>query len=250
MKETCMTTDYDLIAEQYKRSKQQPWRAHIEAFTLIELIGDPQGKSVLDIACGEGFYSRLLRQRGARKVVGVDLSERMIELARTQEAEQRLGIDYVVGDGRELEQGEEYDLAVAAYLLNYARDRHELCAMCNSIARSLGPAGRFVTVNCNPALDFRSAPSYRKYGFEVSVDDDLREGSPITWTFLFDDGSFEIENYFLDATIHEEAFRSAGFREIRWHKPRLSLDGEAAYGRSFWAGFLEHSPVTFIECFK
>jgi len=107
---------------------------------------------VVDIACGEGFYSRLLRQYGARKVVGIDLSERMIELARAQEAEHRLGIDYTVGDGRELAQGEEYDLAVAAYLLNYARDRHELGAMCNSIARCLGPAGRFVTVNCNPAF--------------------------------------------------------------------------------------------------
>jgi ubiquinone/menaquinone biosynthesis C-methylase UbiE len=178
-----MTTNYDPIAEQYKRSKQQPWRTYIEAFTLMEIIGDPQGMSVVDIACGEGFYSRLLRQYGARKVVGIDLSERMIELARAQEAEHRLGIDYTVGDGRELAQGEEYDLAVAAYLLNYARDRHELGAMCNSIARCLGPAGRFVTVNCNPALDFLNAPSYRKYGFELNVANDLREGSPITWTF-------------------------------------------------------------------
>lgn len=29
-----MTTDYDPIAEQYKRSKQQPWRTYIECFTL------------------------------------------------------------------------------------------------------------------------------------------------------------------------------------------------------------------------
>jgi hypothetical protein len=28
-----MTTNYDPIAEQYKRSKQQPWRADVEAFT-------------------------------------------------------------------------------------------------------------------------------------------------------------------------------------------------------------------------
>jgi toxoflavin synthase len=100
-----MTTDYDPIAEQYKRSKQQPWRTYIEAFTLMELIGDPAGKAVVDIASGEGFYTRFLRQRGAGKVTGVDLSERMIELAKAQEAKQRLGIDYVVGDGRELALG-------------------------------------------------------------------------------------------------------------------------------------------------
>lgn len=198
-----MTTDYDPIAEQYKRSKQQPWRTYIEAFTLMELIGDPAGKAVVDIACGEGFYTRFLRQRGAGKVTGVDLSERMIELAKAQEAKQRLGIDYVVGDGRDLALGAQYDLAVAAYLLNCARDCGELGAMCSGIARCLGPGGRFVTVNCSPTLDFRVAPSYRKYGFETSVASGLCEGAPITWTFFLEDGSFEIENYFLDAAIHE-----------------------------------------------
>jgi hypothetical protein len=35
-----MTTDYDQIVEQYQRSKQQPWRAFIESFTLMKLVGD------------------------------------------------------------------------------------------------------------------------------------------------------------------------------------------------------------------
>jgi 2-polyprenyl-3-methyl-5-hydroxy-6-metoxy-1,4-benzoquinol methylase len=71
-----MTTNYEPIAEQYKRAKQQPWRAHIEAFTLMRLIGDPKGKTVFDIACGEGFYTRMIRQQGAVKVTGVDPSEK------------------------------------------------------------------------------------------------------------------------------------------------------------------------------
>ena len=217
-----MTTNYDPIAEQYKRSKQQAWRTFIESFTLMELIGDPAGKVVVDIACGEGFYSRLLRQRGAGKVTAVDSSEHMIELARAQEAEHRLGIDYIAGDARELTLAAEYDLAVAAYLLNYARDRDELGAMCAGIAGCLRPGSRFVTVNCNPALDFRAAPSFRKYGFEVNVAGEFCEKAPISWTFFLEDSSFEIENYFLNVQIHEEAFRLAGFREIRWHRPSLS----------------------------
>ena len=67
------------------------------------LIGGLSGKTVVDLACGEGFYTRLIRQQGAAKVVGVDLSARMVELAREQEAEQRLGIEYVTGDARHLE---------------------------------------------------------------------------------------------------------------------------------------------------
>jgi len=42
------TTNYDPISEQYKRSKEQPWRVHVEAFTLARLTGDPAGKSVTE----------------------------------------------------------------------------------------------------------------------------------------------------------------------------------------------------------
>jgi toxoflavin synthase len=242
-----MTTNYDPIAEQYKRAKQQPWRVHIEAFTLVTLIGDPAGKAVIDIACGEGFYTRIIRQRGAAKVTGVDLSEKMIGLARASEAQQRLGIDYVVGDGRDLAVA-DYDLAVAAYFLNYAHDRGELNAMCRGIARCLKPGGRFVTVNSNPACDFSAAPSYRKYGFETSVVGPFCEGAPVTWTFYLEDGPFAIENYFLGVELHEEALRAAGFRDIRWHQPMVSPEGRSGHGHDYWSDLLNHPPVVFIEC--
>jgi len=243
-----MTTNYDPIAEQYRRAKQQPWRAHIESFTLMNLIGDPAGQSVIDIACGEGFYTRLIRQRGAGRVTGVDLSEQMIALARDSEAEQGLGIDYAVGDARTLPAHAEYDLAVAAYLLNYARNRVELAEMCNAVARCLRPGGRFVTVNANPALDFSSAPSYRMYGFETTVMGKFAEGVPITWTFHLEDGPFNIENYFLDVQAHNSALHDAGFREVRWHQPMLSPEGANSADPGHWATFLEHSPIAFIEC--
>lgn len=245
-----MTTNYDPIAEQYKRSKQQPWRTHIEAFSLMALIGDPSGKSVLDMACGEGFYTRMVRQGGAAKVTGVDLSQGMIELARKQEEANKQGIKYVVGDARHLALPEKCDLVLAAYLLNYARNRAELRAMCHGIANCLKAGGRFVTVNSNPALDFSRAPSYRKYGFETSVAGPWQPGAAIKWTFYLEDGSFEIENYYLDVGIHEQALRSAGFREIRWHGPRLSPDGEVTHGRDFWKTFLDHPPIALIECVR
>ena len=206
-----MITDYDPIAERYQRSKQQPWRTYVETFSLMQLIGDPAGQSVLDVACGEGFYTRILRNKGAAKVTGVDLSAGMIDLAREQEGRHQLGIEYVVGDARDLPLG-QFDLAVAAYLLNYARNRDELQAMCDGIARSLKPCGRFVTVNSNPALYFPAAPSFRKYGFETSVQGNWQEGAPIKWTFYLSDGFFDIENYHLGTATHEEAFRQAGFR--------------------------------------
>src|SRR3954470_9318476 len=112
-----MTTDYDAIAEEYRRAKLQPWRRFIESFTLMGLVGGLSGEAVVDLACGEGFYTRLLRQAGAGRATGVDLSERMVGLARAQEEASPLGVDYLVGDARGLALAAEYDLAVAAYLL-------------------------------------------------------------------------------------------------------------------------------------
>jgi toxoflavin synthase len=141
----------------------------------MEWVGDPRGKAVLDVACGEGFYTRLIREWGAARVTGVDLSQGMIDLAQRQEGQHQLGVEYAVADARELSETDPFDLAVAAYLLNYARTRDELQSICDGIARSLKPGGRFVTVNCNPALTFPTAPSYRKYGFEKSVVSDWQD---------------------------------------------------------------------------
>jgi ubiquinone/menaquinone biosynthesis C-methylase UbiE len=245
-----MVTNYDTIARQYQRAKLQPWRTHLEAFTLLELIGEIDGQHVVDVACGAGFYTRMLRARGATTVVGVDLSPKMIELARAEETARPLGIKYRVGNGRDLAMENPVDLVVAAYLLNYARDTGELAALCGGIARCLKPGGRFVTVNSNPALNFSTAPSYRDYGFETSVSGPFGEGAPIRWEFHLDDGPFSIENYYLDVARHDEALRAAGFQSVRWHRPRLSPEGESLFGAEFWSTFQRHPPIAFIECVK
>jgi ubiquinone/menaquinone biosynthesis C-methylase UbiE len=245
-----MTTNYDPIAEQYKRSKQQPWRTYIESHTLMGLVGDPRGISVLDLACGEGYYTRLLRQRGAARVTGVDLSPAMVELACKQESMHQQGIEYLVADARHLPNIQPCDLVCAAYLLNYARDEEELQAMVDGIARALKPGGRFVTVNSSATLHFPSAPSYRKYGFETRTQGEWGERAPIRWVFHLEDSIFELENYYLSQGVHEEAFRRAGFRTVHWHPPQVSAQAPANYDAAYWADFLGHSPVSFIECVK
>ena len=62
-----MTTNYEPIAQGYQQSKQQPWRTFVERFTLLELIGGLGGQSVLDLACGEGYYSRAEAEPGSEQ---------------------------------------------------------------------------------------------------------------------------------------------------------------------------------------
>jgi 2-polyprenyl-3-methyl-5-hydroxy-6-metoxy-1,4-benzoquinol methylase len=134
-----VSTDYESIAEQYRDSKYAAWRVHIELPSFMRLVGDISGKSVLDLACGEGFYSREFMRQGATRVVGVDSSPAMISLARTAERAEPLGAEYVVADVQELEHGEQFDLVVAAFLLNYAPGPGELRNMCGAVARHLKP---------------------------------------------------------------------------------------------------------------
>jgi len=60
---------------------------------FLEFAGDLRGLNVLDAGCGEGHNTRILARRGAR-LTGVDISERMIELALEAERREPLGIQY------------------------------------------------------------------------------------------------------------------------------------------------------------
>ncbi|OAI46052.1 methyltransferase type 11 [Planctomycetaceae bacterium SCGC AG-212-F19] len=246
-----MTTDYNRIAEDYKKSKEAPWRLHMEQYNFFRLLGDVTGRSVLDLACGEGHYTRRLKRRGAGRIVGVDISARMIELAVAEERARPLGIDYVVADAAKLQLGEPFDFVVASYLLNYAQSTDELRAMADGIARHLKPGGRFVTINDNPAQPPATYPTTRKYGFIKTIAAPLTEGTPITYTcFLDDGGTVQFDNYYLTPTTHLRVLTESGLRHARWHPLQLGEEGEKEFGRAYWQDFLTAQPVMCLDAQK
>lgn len=242
-----MASQYDSISEKYRESKDADWRVHIEIPSFMRLVGDVSGMSVLDLACGDGFYSRRLKQQGARRVVGVDNSTAMIALARAAEDAEPLGVEYVVRDAERLELGEQFDVVVAAFLLNYAPSAAVLTQMCRAITRHLKPGGRFVTVNSNPEIGGRQV-DYRRYGFERLASPDLANGSPYVFRNHQRDTSFDITIHHLDLLTHEEAFASAGLTDVRWVRPEVSDDGLEGSGADHWETFLRDPPIILIEC--
>ena len=77
---------YENIAEEYKKSKMLPFRTESETPTFMKLLGQDLGEQdILDMACGEGFYTRKLRQLTSGEVFGVDISQNMIDLAKNQD---------------------------------------------------------------------------------------------------------------------------------------------------------------------
>lgn len=247
-----MHTDYDEIAEDYKKSKEAPWRLHVEQHSLFKLMGDVAGKSVLDLACGEGHYTRRVKQRGAGRMVGVDISQGMIDLALKQEAARPLGIEYVTEDAKKLSLPEKFDLVIASYLINYAENEAELAAMAAGIARHLKPGGRFVTVNNNPGQPVATYGSERPYGFIKELKGGKQvPGAPVVYTcFLEGNQTVTFENYYLSETTHEQVFKAAGFTNVRWHPVTLAPEGERDQGRAFWQAFLDAQPIICLEATK
>lgn len=144
--------DYDDYADAY--ATYVAWREQAgpdaDPFGLLlpmlDLLGDVEGRRVLDAACGEGYLARALAARGAR-VTGIDLSARLIALARARDPGG--SIDYQVAD---LSQplpaaAGRFDAAGCYLALNDVRDFRGFAA---TLAASLAPGGRLVLALNNP----------------------------------------------------------------------------------------------------
>jgi len=245
-------TDYDQIAGQYRASKLQPWREFVEKFTLLHLIGDARGLRVIDLACGDGHYARLLAAAGAH-VTGVDASAGMIELARASEAQSPLGIEYRIGDVRDLGDENCYDLGVASWLFNYARNKGELAAMCNAVARALKPGARLVALNTDPNDAPDNFQNGARYGFVKRAEGALEEGARVVWELTLPDGEvIDIVNYHLARATVERCLRAAGMTCIQWRAPLLHQDAlrEENGGGEHWRPLMERPPFVFIEALR
>ncbi len=245
-----MAAYYDTIAQQYQQVHASPRSLYINTYTYWNLLGELTGKSILDLGCGEGFYTRQFSHEGATRVVGVDISPQMLELAQQKEARNPHGIEYLTADVCQLGQIGSFDLVVASYLLNHAQTKQQLLQMCQTIYLNLKPSGRFVSINDNVAQSPESYPLCAKYGLTKSSSGSLVEGVPITITFSENGQKFSLDNYYLSRTTYEWAFKTAGFQEIRWHSPLVSPEGIQEFGQEFWQDFLEYQPMIGIEAGK
>jgi SAM-dependent methyltransferase len=80
-----------------------------EVAFLVDALGLSVGSRVLDVGCGPGRHANALGRLGI-EVVGVDISERFLEVAR---AERPPGVSYVRADARELPFDAEFDAVIS-----------------------------------------------------------------------------------------------------------------------------------------
>lgn len=88
---------------------------------LQPLIPPLRGKAVLDLGCGYGWHSKYAAEQGARSVLGLDLSERMIEEARKRNSAEN--VSYRICGIEEYEYPEStYDFVISNLAFHYIAD--------------------------------------------------------------------------------------------------------------------------------
>ncbi|KRE89383.1 SAM-dependent methyltransferase [Frateuria sp. Soil773] len=113
---------------------------------------------VLDLGCGFGWFSRWAADAGAASVLGVDLSERMLSRARSEESDG--SIEYLKADLDSIELApDRFDLVFSSLALHYVKD---LASLFNKIHRSLRGNGRLVFSVEHPILLAPSDPGWKK----------------------------------------------------------------------------------------
>jgi len=192
---------YDPIADWYaaqvRSGSLNSFLNHL-ACGLLDMAGDVFGKRVLDAGCGEGHVARLFARHGA-EVVAVDISPRLLHLARIFDEQDPLAIEYVEAD---LAEGlpcnrRSFDLAVANMVLEDCADHVGVFA---TIADALEPNGRLLLSLNNPyAVAARG-----------KVDDYFRSGA-LAQTFGTEQARYEVPFYYRTFEELMTAFRQQGF---------------------------------------
>lgn len=111
-----------------------------EWYLLKEMLPDLKGKDVLDLGCGFGWHCRYAIEKGAASVIGIDISEKMLEKAK--EINYLQGVKY----GRTaLEDAvfpkNHFDVVFSSLTLHYIKSYD---ALIRNIYQWLRPRGSFV----------------------------------------------------------------------------------------------------------
>ncbi len=124
---------------------------------LLRVLGEVKGKRVLDVACGQGFFSRALNDAGAQ-VTGADIAPELIAIAK------KLGpasIRYLIAPATRMPLPDEsFDAAVCVLALQNIKD---LSGTLAQVAHLLKKGGAFVIVLNHPAFRI---PRNSQWGFD------------------------------------------------------------------------------------
>ena len=133
--------DQDFFEKYSHMSRSEKGLAGAGEWPVLQaMLPDFTNKQVLDLGCGYGWHCRYAMENGAVSVLGMDLSEKMLDQART--INQLEGIEYQQGALEDYAYpSESFDVVLSSLTLQYIEN---LGALFQQIAKTLRPGGEFI----------------------------------------------------------------------------------------------------------
>jgi ubiquinone/menaquinone biosynthesis C-methylase UbiE len=127
----------------------------------VQALPDVRGLDVIELGCGTAYWAAWLKKRGARRVVGVDITPAQLATAREMEAEFGLGIEFIEANAEEVPLPDAtFDLAFSEYGASIWCDPY---LWIPEAARLLRPGGELLFMR-NSTLQLLCSPDEGKVG--------------------------------------------------------------------------------------
>lgn len=123
----------------------------IETDLAFRMLKINKGMKIIDIGCGTGNFSIKLAKRGCH-VTGIDVSEKMLKIARKKACEQKLNIDFINMDVKDLKFADnEFDAAISMAAFEFIDD---IPRVTDEIFRTVKVGGQVLIGTINGASDW------------------------------------------------------------------------------------------------
>ena len=182
-----------------------------------KLLPDFNGKRVLDIGCGFGWHCIYAAEHGAVRVLGTDLSERMLAVAREKTAFSNVEYRRLAMEELDLPH-DTFDVAVSSLALHYTPDFPEVC---RRVARCLTAGGDFIFSVEHPVFTAQGTQQWHCDG----------AGNRVHWP---------VDGYFSEGR-REAVF--LGERVVKYHRTLTTYFNTLIKAGFFITGLVEPQPA-------
>jgi len=234
--------DYNKISDDYIKTHEKPDKKFSILPTSLKLLGDTKNKIVVDVGCGDGFFTKEFA-KSAKLVYGIDNSNEQIQKAQKNP---HPNIKYILADMNEYKYS-NINIIFSPFVQNYLKTEEELQSLFQRFYNGLVEGGVIAGIMDMPQNTLHDA---KKFGVIKRINQ-LKEGENISVELYNNNKHLTTLNaiYHTCETI-ERALKNVGFKEIKWHSPIISEEGLSFKGKDFWKRYIENCDLAYFSAKK